>query len=106
MIMASKLSAIRHRQKHGVDVVDMDGSADRIPPQGLPSGDVAPVLVRARCGVEVDVYSYWISDVEGAGAFEGDEEEIGHRVSQHQSSPKPLVSIPVQRWRSPYSIPS
>lgn len=70
--------AARHGQEDRIDAVDMDGAGDRIVPESLPASDVGLELVWMGARMERNVVSDRISDVEGAGTFEGDREEIGH----------------------------
>lgn len=74
------VGAARHGQEDRIDAVDMDGAGDRIVPESLPASDIGLELVWMDTRMEQNVVSDRISDVDGAGTFEGDREEIGHVV--------------------------
>ena len=74
------VGAARHGQEDRIDAVDMDGTCDRIVSESLPARDVRLKFVWMSARVGQDVVPEGLPDVDGAGTFEGDQEEIGHVV--------------------------
>ena len=93
------VGAARDGQEDRIDAVDMDGAGDRIIPESLPASDVVLEFVWMGARMEGNVVSDGISDVDGAGTFEGEREEIGHVVVSSECGKnkiKYLIRYPAQ----------